>query len=130
MERLGSKGDNTKLTLINGLVLIRTVGKTQKQNIFQFIHFVSTELGGARTPGAVKSLTASSLFFRQKVVVLQNINVSFGVKLICTAWEIYRIYFFLKYRSWMRFFSKINYDKKSVKFWFDDKEATDRLRGN
>ena len=52
MERLGSKGDNTKLTLINGLVLIRTVGKTQKQNIFQFIHFVSTELGGARTPGA------------------------------------------------------------------------------
>ena len=33
MERLGSEGDNTKLTLINGLVLIRTVGKTQKQNI-------------------------------------------------------------------------------------------------
>ena len=63
MERLGSKGDNTKLTLINGLVLIRTVGKTQKQNIFQFIHCVSTELGGARTPGAVKSLTASSSFF-------------------------------------------------------------------
>ena len=32
--------------------------------------------------------------------------------------------------AWMRFFSKINYDKKPVKFWFDDKEATDRLRGN
>ena len=63
MERVGSKGDNTKLTLINGLVLIRTVGKTQKQNIFQFIHFVSTKLGGARTPGAVKSLIASSFFF-------------------------------------------------------------------
>ena len=30
----------------------------------------------------------------------------------------------------MRFTTKINYDKKSVKFWFDDKEATDRLRGN
>lgn len=39
---LGSKGDNSELTLINGLVLIRTVGKTQKQNIFQFTHFIST----------------------------------------------------------------------------------------
>ena len=32
--------------------------------------------------------------------------------------------------SWMGFFFKINDGKKPVKFWFDDKEATDRLRGN
>ena len=32
--------------------------------------------------------------------------------------------------AWMGFFFRINDSKKPVKFWFDDKEATDRLRGN
>ena len=55
-----------KANLINGLVLIRTVGKTQKHYIFHFIHFISTPVSRAKTPGAVKSLTPASYYFDKK----------------------------------------------------------------